>query len=162
MSKFICLLFPVSFLLLTGCANDGYYAALAEQYKGMCEDARLEREFRQKALETPLVSHTWTDTDGNQHSITVNQPYIQQQSETEQKQFHVPAPWEGAYMFYNRTLGSVEKYVPLLDLFTDGSQHNNNTTYDFAGDGYVLEVSGSQSSIDFNKDVTEYMDTGEE
>lgn len=125
-------------LLLSGCASDAYYSAVAEQQK-----AKYNRP-----APPPLVHHTWVDSGGKQQTLTVNQPACAVQEKTDV----IPAPGQVAFQFYDRTLSTVERNLPWF-MFFSGGRSNGGTTYQAGGDITTIETTGDSSDVDIQRDI---------
>lgn len=121
---------------LTGCATDAYYGAIRAKYENPPDAPQ------------PLVDHSWTDAAGGSHSLTVHQP-VCGQSRNEDR---IPAPWDGAYKFFDRSLGTAERFFPWL-MFLGGdrgsrasSSVGGDGTSITTGDGATVTIDSSSSS----------------
>lgn len=128
-------------LLLAGCASDAYYKAIQKQY-----EARMAGQGAVK----PLVDMSWTDVDGNSHHMTVNLP--PGYGAMQRQEPRIPAPWEGWFRFYDRTLTSGERFLPWFLSGREEHHSSQDTTYTLGDNSFVLQTPGDGSSIDLRKD----------
>ena len=108
--------------------------------------AQYEAVGRTQPQPVQLVNHTWTEPGGTTHTLIVNQPQYGGASGSQVAA--IPAPWEGAYRFYDRTLGAAERWLPFLALMRNSSS-SQSTIYNIGGDGTVVSrgiTPGYQSS----------------
>ena len=80
---------------LFGCGTTEYYKTLQRQYEADAARAMQLTRAIEQARAKPLVSHTWTDSDGTEHSIVINQPMLSNLGQVNQRsqRSEIPAPW---------------------------------------------------------------------
>ena len=129
----------IIFALLTGCSSKEYYQALEAQYKAFDPS-------KQQAVQ--LVNHSWTETDSTSHTLIVNQPRC---SGDQPKIVPIPAPWQGAYKFYDHTLGTAERFLPWLAILSGGGggRSDSSTTYTMGNNSTVVTTQGDSSPVDY-------------
>ncbi len=132
-------------LLLGGCAGEEYYRAVTARYAA--DRARYQRQ-----AQTPLVDFSWTDADGVARRMVVNLP--PGCSGAGRPLPRVPAPWEGWYRFYDRTLATGERFLPWLLWRGDESHTSQDTTYTLGDHSFVLQTPGDGSAIELHKDLS--------
>lgn len=132
------LLALIILLSLTGCATDSYYEAVKAKYENPPE------------APPPIVDHSWTDAAGGTHSLTVHQPVCGQS----RNEVPIAAPWDGAYKFFDRGLGTAERFFPwLMFLGGDGGSRASSSV---SGDGTSITTGdGASISIDSSSSSTE-------
>lgn len=122
----------IPLLLLVGCVvPKEYYLAQLKLLEMQLEEQRAEKEQQQRS--TPgreIIKHSWTDVAGMAHSVVVHEPtpIIINQAPKQERPLTLPHPYEPLFKFYDRSLDTVERFVPLF-FRRDG---------DSRGDSYVL------------------------
>jgi len=123
---------------LTGCSSKEYYQALTAQYNAVQ---------RTTAQPVQLVNHTWTDPGGSTHTLIINQPTCGNQR---LELPHIPAPGEIGFKYFDRTLGTLERALPLLAILTGGGgRSDSSTTYQMGDHSTVVTTKGDSSPIDY-------------
>ena len=145
------ILLALSVLFLSGCGTDAYYGAIQAQLelKTAKENAEAKKEAT-PPVPVELINHTWTDIDGNVHTLTVNQPppIIVNQQPAKEQQLVIPHPWEMGFRIFDRTLTAGERFLPFYLLGNGGATTSNSPSYQFGDGTTFLQTPGDNSSID--------------
>jgi hypothetical protein len=143
-------------VVLSGCATDAYYTAMAARFDA--EKSRYEADMAARAKEeaTPLVNFSWTDEYGIDRALVVNRPSMAYRDPVPAPQFHMPAPWEGAYQFFDRGLSTTERLLPfVLSPREQNDSTSTKTSYVF-GDGAHFQQSRDYSPQGITRDNAVY------
>ncbi len=148
----------MALVLLTGCASDAYYQSLTAQFDAQVKEYELRQARLEKEQAMPLVDHRWTDIEGNTHSIVVNQPVVQLQDDRQRPQFKIPAPWEGWFSIFDRTLSFGERMLPsylsFLALDNDEDSSGDTNIYNSGKDNNFMLTDGNYNSPDMMQDYS--------
>ncbi len=153
MKGLLLLILAMASLVLPGCATEAYYNAAQADLALKLAKVKARAAAQQKARERPLVDFSWTDQYGVDHKMVVNQPapiYLPPPAMEPQRQ--LAAPWEGGYLFFDRTLSTVERFLPWI-LGGGNTRDSGNTSYSYQfGDGAYFQQSRDYSPVSLTQD----------
>lgn len=142
----------VAALLLSGCGTKEYYKALALQQKVELLRFRDLEEARQARLNTPLVSTSYTDSDGNLHTLIVNRPDCGGGAEKIPQMPKIESPADVALKYYDRTLSFAGTIIPFFS-WQKGSRTSTASSYSFGDGATFFQTQGSDSPVDYQRDT---------
>lgn len=141
-------------LLLPSCTSEKYYEALAAQAKLEAEQERTKRERQALLKAIPLYTHSYVDSDGNTHNITLNQQRVGnggQQKLTGSHNVHIPSPGELAFRYFDRGLSTAERLLPFIfQGWFGGDRNEEKQSYSFGDDATFFMTQGDSSGIDYS------------